>query len=342
MRLLRKLCTAVAVSGEESEVRRIVLDELKPKAQDYKVDALGNVLITRKGRGGRRLRVMLDAHMDEVGFMLVADSGDGVYEFKIIGGIDAGAVAGKAIVVGEKHTPGVVGAKAIHLARDEELKRPIAEGSLRIDLGPGGKAAVGDRGTFAPNYHRSGPAILSKSLDDRLGVATLIELVRHAPPNVDVLAAFTVQEEIGLRGAEVAAHYFKPDIAIVIDATPARDLPMQREGENNFYNTKLGFGPAIYAADSSTIHDRRLIAFLKEIATRAKIPHQIRQPEGGGTDAGAIQRAVDGVPVATVSVPHRYPHTSMSIARVDDWQNTLTLLSTALRKMTTDVLKRNR
>jgi endoglucanase len=316
MRLLRKLCTAVAVSGEESKVRRIVLDELKPKAQDYRVDALGNVLITRKGRGGRRLRVMLDAHMDEVGFMLVADSGDGVYEFKIIGGIDAGAVAGKAIVVGEKHTPGVVGAKAIHLATDEELKRPIAEGSLRIDLGPGGKAAVGDRGTFAPNYHRSGP--------------------------VDVLAAFTVQEEIGLRGAEVAAHYFKPDIAIVIDATPARDLPMQREGENNFYNTKLGFGPAIYAADSSTIHDRRLIAFLKEIATRAKIPHQIRQPEGGGTDAGAIQRAVDGVPVATVSVPHRYPHTSMSIARVDDWQNTLTLLSTALRKMTTDVLKRNR
>jgi endoglucanase len=338
--LLRKLCTAVAVSGDEAEVRTIVLEELKGTAGDVKVDALGNVLIARHGSGTRRMRVMLDAHMDEVGFMIVAESSDGVYEFTTIGHLDARGIAGKPVVVGRKHTPGVVGAKAIHLMSPDDLKRPISMESLRIDLGPGGKAALGERGSFAPNFRRAGPSVMSKSLDNRLGVAILIELLRHAPANLDVLAAFTVQEEIGLRGAQVAASHFKPDLAIVIDATPAHDLPMQHEGENNFYNSKLGLGPAVYVTNQSAIDDPRLVRFLLETAAKARIPHQVRQPGGGGTDAGAIQRAVDGVPVVSVSVPHRYPHTAMSIARLDDWRATYALLLTALRKIAPEVLKR--
>lgn len=339
IKLLEKLCSAVSVSGDESEVRKIVLEEVKSYADEVKVDALGSVLVTKKGRGAKRVRVMLDAHMDEVGFMLVAEDGEGIYEFKIIGGIDPRNLAGKQVIVGKDHLPGVIGAKPIHLTTSSERKKSISADSLRIDLGTGGKAKPGERGTFAPNFRRVGPSLISKALDDRLGAATLIELIKSAPANIDLLAAFSVQEEIGLRGAKVAAQYFNPDMAIAIDATPANDLPMQREGENTFYNTKLGLGPAIYINNSSTIDDPRLVRFLQETAERAKIPYQFRQPGGGGTDAGAIQKALAGAPVVSVSVPHRYTHTAMSISRLDDWKNTLALLQAALKRITPALLK---
>jgi len=181
---------------------------------------------------------------------------------------------------------------------------------------------------------------MSKSLDNRLGVVTLIEFLKVSYPNVDLCAAFTVQEEIGLRGAKVAAQYFKPDLAIVVDATPAYDLPMQIDGENIFYNTKLGMGPAIYVSNSSTIDDPRLVRFVQDIAQTAEIPYQIRQPGGGGTNAGGIQRAGPGVPVVSISVPHRYTHSAMSVARIDDWKNTFALLHTAIRQITPALLKR--
>jgi putative aminopeptidase FrvX len=339
VRTLTRLCKAVAVSGEEREVRQIVQEELKGHSDEIKVDALGNVLVTKKGRGGKRLRVMVDAHMDEVGFMLVAEDGEGLYEFRTIGGIDSRNLAGKQVVVGKDRTPGVIGAKPIHLAKSDELKHVISVDSLRIDLGPGGKAKLGDRGTFAPNFRRVGPSLMSKSLDNRVGVALLIELVKSAPSNVDLLAAFTVQEEIGLRGAKVAAHYFQPDLAIVIDATPANDLPVQYEGENTFYNTKLGLGPAVYVANSSTLDDPRLVRFMVETAEKAKIPFQFRQPGAGGTNAAAIQRAAAGVPVVSLSVPHRYPHSAMSVSRVEDFNQALMLLFEALRRLTPGALR---
>ena len=339
LKLLEKLCNAISVSGDESEVRKIVLEKVKRYADEVKVDALGSVLVTKKGKGAQRVRVMLDAHMDEVGFMLVAEDGEGIYEFKTIGGIDPRNLAGKQVVVGKDHTPGVIGAKPIHLTTSSERKKSISADLLRIDIGTGGKASLGERGTFAPNFRRVGPSLMSKALDDRLGVATLIELVKSAPSNIDLLAAFTVQEEIGLRGAKVAAQYFHPDMAIAIDATPANDLPMQYEGENTFYNTKLGLGPAIYVNNSSTIDDPRLVRFLQETAEKSKIPYQIRQPGGGGTNAGAIQKALAGVPVVSISVPHRYTHTAMSISRLDDWKNTLALLHTALKLVTPALVK---
>jgi putative aminopeptidase FrvX len=338
MTLLRKLCNAIGVSGAEAEVRKIILNELGDHVDDVRVDALGNALLTKRGRGARRLRVMLDAHMDEVGFMLVAGDGEGLFEFETIGGIDAQNLPGKQVVVGRDRTAGVIGARPIHLTKREELKRPLAQDALRIDLGPGGKAKVGDRGTFAPNFRRSGPSIFSKALDNRLGVATLIELVKAAPPNIDLLAAFTVQEEIGLRGAKVAAQYFQPDAAIVVDATPARDLPMQFRGENTTYNSRLGLGPALYVLERSAIDDPRLVQFFEDTARKSNIPIQYRQPGGGGTDAGAIQRAGAGVPVVSISIPHRYTHSAMSLARVEDWKNTLALLFAALSRMSRSML----
>lgn len=338
-RLLKHLCMAVAPSGAEGPVREIVRAELGAFADEMQVDALGNLLVTRRGRGARRLRVLLDAHMDEIGFMVVAEESDGIYQFESIGGIDPQNLPGKAVVVGRENTPGVIGARPIHLSKREDLKHTISVDKLRIDVGPGGKLKLGDRGTFAGNFRRTGPSIMSKALDNRLGVATLIELVKRAPFRADLLAAFTVQEEIGLRGARVVANHFKPDLAIILDATPARDLPMQREGENITYNSRLGMGPAIYLSHPAAIDDPRLVKYLADTAQRARIPFQYRQPGGGSNDAGAIQRTGSGIPVVSVSVPHRYTHTAMSVARLDDWTNTLRLLSAALGNLPADILR---
>src|SRR5689334_12645478 len=291
LRLLEKLCHVIAISGDESEVRKIVLEEVKPYADEVKVDALGSVLATRFGtrsvrsrKGGRnekRMRVMLDAHMDEVGFMIVADDGEGLYRFETIGGIDVRHLVGKQVLVGRERTPAVIGGKPIHLMNGDERTRKVPLDALRIDIGLSGKVSVGDYAGFATKFRRVGPSILSKSIDDRIGVATLIELLKQAPSNIDLCVPFSVQEEIGLRGAKVAAQYFKPDAAIAVDSTPAYDLPLYEGGENVSYNTKLGFGPAIYIADGSTLHDPRLVRFLQETAEAERIPYQLRQPGGG-------------------------------------------------------------
>jgi endoglucanase len=282
---------------------------------------------------------MLDAHMDEVGFILVSEEGDGLYAFQTVGKIDPRHLPGKPVLVGKDHLPGVIGIKPVHLAGEEELKRKPSIDSLRIDLGPGGRARPGDWATFATRFKRVGPAIMAKAIDDRIGVATLIELVKHAPGNVDLLAAFSVQEEVGLRGAGVASYAFKPDLAIAIDSTPAHDLPSYDGTESPFYNTKLGSGPAIYVYNSAAIDNPHLVRFLKDTAHAEGIPYQTRQPGGGGTDAGAIQRSRAGVPVVSVSVPHRYTHSPVSIARVDDWKNTLSLVYAALRKITPGLIQ---
>ncbi|MCX6081065.1 MAG: M42 family peptidase [Chloroflexi bacterium] len=343
-KLLEKLCNAVAVSGDEGEVRKIVLEEVKKYADTVKVDALGNVLVTRPGKDAERVRVMLDAHMDEVGFMLVNDDGDGLFSFDIVGGIDPRSLPGKQVLVGKNKLPGVIGARPIHLTTFEERLRKIPVDALRIDLGPGGssKAKIGERASFATKFRRVGASIFAKAIDNRIGIVTLIELLKNAPENIDLCLSFSVQEEIGLRGARVAAYYFNPDMAIAVDATPANDLPAHDDSEITFYNTRLGMGPAIYTFDSGTLNDPRLVRFLAETADAAHIPYQYRQPGGGGTDAGAIHRVRAGIPTVSVSVPHRYTHTAVSLSRVDDWKNTLALLHAALKRITPALLTQER
>lgn len=338
LKLLERLCNAIGVSGDEGEVRKIVLEEIKSHADQVKVDAVGNVLATKSGVGNDRVRVLLDAHMDEVGFMIVADDGEGIYRFENVGGIDTRHLVGKQVYVGKGRTPGVIGGKPVHLMSADERSKKVSLDVLRIDLGLNGKANIGDRAGFATKFKRVGPSILSKSIDDRIGVATVIELLKNAPPNVDVCVALTVQEEIGLRGAKVAAQYFNPDLAIAVDSTPANDLPMHDGSENIAYNTKLGLGPAIYIADGSTLHDPRLVRFLQETAEAEKISYQFRQPGGGGTNSGAIQRALAGIPTVSVSVPHRYTHSPISISRLEDWKNTLNLLHAALKRITPQLI----
>lgn len=341
--LLERLSNACAVSGDEGEVRKIVLSEIKARADEVKVDTLGNVLATRKGSVEQRLRVMLAAHMDEVGLMLTHDKGDGIYRFEVVGGISSSNLAGKPVWIGREHIPGVIGIKPVHLIRGIDRRKPIDIEDLHVDVGTvPGKEKVGDRATFATRFVRLGPSLRGKALDNRLGVATLIELLKHAPANIDLLAAFTVQEEIGARGARVAAFSFNPDLAIVLDSTPAFDLPDWEADENVRYNTRLGAGPAIYTADSSTLSDPRLVHFMIQVAEKNRIPYQLRQPGGGGTDAGVIHKHREGIPSISISVPGRYHHSPAAIVRLSDWQNTFKLVMIALSQLTPAVLSGER
>ena len=343
IKLLEKLCNAIAVSGDEGEVRKIVQAEVRDFADSVKVDALGNVLVSRSGKGPKRLRVMLDCHMDEVGLMLVKDEGEGLFLFDRVGGIDPRSLPGKQVLVGRDKIPAVISCANL-LVSPEERKKSVPIKALHIDLGPEakGKARVGDRVSFATQFRRAGETLFAKSIDNRIGVAILLELLKTAPDNIDLCLSFSVQEEVGGRGAKVAAQYFSPDLAIAVDATPAYDFPVHDDSENTFYNCRLGAGPAIYTADASTLHDPRLVRFLQESAELAGIPWQLRQPGGGGTDSGTIHRSLGGVPSVSVSVPHRYSHTAISVARVSDWQNTLLLLKTALARIQPDLLGHER
>ena len=340
IRLLERLCNACAVSGDEQEVRQIVLEEIRPYTQEVRIDSLGNVLAIREGSEKRRLRVMLAAHMDEVGLMLTHSEEDSFFRFETVGGVNIQALPGKLVWVGRSHVPGVIGVKPVHLVSPEESKNAISLEALRIDLGPGNgaKANVGDRAAFATSFKRVGASLRAKALDDRLGVANLIELVKNPPANIDLLAAFTVQEEVGTRGASVASYSLDPDLAIVLECTPANDLPSWDGSENHQYNTRLGAGPAIYVADKNTLSDPRLVRHLVDTAEALHIPYQMRQPGSGGTDAGPIHRQRSGIPSISVSVPGRYLHTTTSLCRLSDWQHTLTLIHTALTRLTPEVL----
>lgn len=342
--LLERLCNACAVSGNENEVRAIILEELQPFAEDTRVDALGNVLVTRKGVGENRLRVMVAAHMDEVGFMLVEEEGPGIFRFETVGGIDPRFALAKPVWVGKHHVPGVIGSPPRHLTSESDRASIQPFENLRIDVGLDEKRVKpGDWATFATSFFRSGPSLFAKALDDRLGVATLIELVRHAPDNIDLLAAFTVQEEVGLRGAKVAAYALDPQVGIALDFTPDHDLPSWEDGakrvtDNPRYNSHLDGGPALYVADKYTIGAPRLLHHLIQTAEEYAIPYQFRQPGGGGTDAGAIHTQRAGIPSISISVPGRYIHTPISYVRLADWQHTLRLVYSALERITPDVL----
>lgn len=352
--LLEKLCAANGISGDEGEVRAVVLEQArsvlaKRENATVKVDTLGNVLVTLPGSAPEpRTKVMIASHMDEVGFMITADDGKGFFKFDLVGGIDPRQLAGKPVLVGKNRVPGVIGAKPIHLTKGDELKSPIPVDTMRIDIGPGGTGVkVGDRAAFATKFSHTGKVVRSKALDNRLGVTALLTLIKGTYPQIDLLAAFTTQEEVGGRGAMTAAYNFAPDLAIALDSTPAHDLPAPEMDDdpafqNRFYNTRLGGGPAVYTADSSTLSDPRLIRFLMETGERLNIRCQLRQPGGGGTDAGAIHRQRTGIPSVSVSVPSRYQHTAISIGWLSDLQDTIALLEAALANIDASLLSGER
>jgi tetrahedral aminopeptidase len=344
--LLEKLCNAIAVSGDEREVRAIILENARPLADEIRVDALGNVLAIKHAAGAEHpLRVMLDAHMDEVGLMIVADDEGGLYRFVKVGGIDDRILPGKSVLVGKDHIPGVIGTRPIHFFEPGETESKIPLDAMRIDVGPNGaRIKPGDRASFAAQFREIGHSLVAKALDNRLGCAVLIQILQMASQGglqgIELLFSWSVQEEIGLRGARAAGYSLEPELAIAIDATPAYDLPFSVDDsgtgparENFLYNTRLGAGPAIYRSDSGTLNDPRLVRHFARTGEEEGIPFQFRQAGGGGTDAGAIHMTRAGVPSISISVPERYAHTAAGLSRRSDWENTLRLVWRGLQRL---------
>jgi endoglucanase len=290
---------------------------------------------------------MLDAHMDEVGLMLTDAHSDGTFSFECVGGFDDRALLGKVVQLGKKKLPGVIGARPVHLLTGGEYTQVVKQNTMRVDIGATSKESAqkhgspGQRVGFLTNYEELGQVALGKAFDDRVGCALIIELLRGEPFPFDLYAAFTVQEEVGLRGATTAAYHIQPDAAFVLDCTPAYDLPHPaNEDDDTSPNVALGLGPAVYVMDRDTIQDPRLVSYLLRTAEENDLPIQIRKPGGGGTNTASVQKVAGGTAVVTISVPGRYLHAPTSMIHLDDYKNTLALLQTALRGLTPELIKR--
>lgn len=336
--LLEKLSNARGVSGDEGAVRAIITAHLQKYVDEYRVDALGNVLALKRASTRRAprhpLKVLVAAHMDEVGFLVTHIDRDGCLRFEKIGGIDDRILPSQAVLVGANAVSGVIGLKPRHRSTESERKQVVSAETLRIDIGAASRedalrvVAPGDYASFATTFSAFGDdCVRGKALDDRVGCALLCALVRENFP-FDLYATFTTQEELGLRGARVAGHALAPDAALVLEATICDDSPKPREQSPT---TRLGAGPALTLADRRLLADKRLTRLFAETAQQHKLPFQYKQPLVGSTDAGALHRVRAGVPSAVLSIPARYIHSPAAIISLDDFNNGSKLLSAALR-----------
>ena len=336
--LLEQLSNAAGVSGNEAPVRDAILAYVRDYVDVTQVDSLGNLICLKRAAGAPECqrKVMIAAHMDEVGIMVVHIEGNGFLRFRPVGGIDPRVLLSKAVLIGEKIVPGVIGQKAIHLLKEHERKQVVSVDQMFIDIGAKDKAdaeqavKVGDYGVFATRFASLGPTMKGKALDDRAGCAVLAELLRGGPYPCDVYGVFTVQEEVGLRGAQVAAYAVKPDVAFVVEGTVCDDSPKKTDVSPT---TRLGAGSAISIADRSAIADRRLVQFLVDTANRVGLPYQFKQPLIGGTDAGRIHLSREGVPTVALAVPCRYIHSPVSLMSQADFDNTVALMKAALSRV---------
>lgn len=342
--LLKELTESVGISGDEGEVRQIIRRLIKDHVDETRVDTMGNLIALKRGSEETDTTVLIDAHMDEVGLMITGYDRDGSCKFEPVGGVDDRLVLGKVVRVGSKKVTGIVGARPIHLVKWNQRKKVIGRDSMRIDIGAKSKEQVkrkiglGDSVSFNTKYEEMGNIAIGKAFDDRTGCAALIELLRGERHPFTIVGAFTVQEEVGIRGAGVVAFSVKPDLALVLECTPAYDLPNERDVSPN---VALGKGPSIYVMDSRTIQDPGFVAHIVKTAENSSIPFQIRQPGGGGTNTGAIQRRAGPIPVATIATPARYIHAPVSMINLDDYTNVIKLAEQSLRTLDIEAIRRN-
>lgn len=320
--LLKKLTEACGMPGNEGEIRDIILEEIKDYTDEIKIDRLGNLIAIKKGKEGYP-KVMLAAHMDEVGLMVKSIDDGGFIKFVVAGGMDERILVSKQVLIGKNKIPGVIGAKAIHLQEPDERNTPLKSKQLYIDIGAKSKEEAeklvkkGDYIAFNSEYIEFGNNLVkAKALDDRAGCAAIIEIFKEEY-DATLYAVFTVQEEIGLRGATVAAYAVDPDFAIVIEGTLCSDITEVPEASQI---TKLGAGPALSLMDSRTLFSKELNKRIYNIAKENNIYIQYRQPSPGGNDAGAIHITKEGIPCAALSVPCRYIHSPSSVMSKDDFE----------------------
>ncbi|MDQ3227318.1 MAG: M42 family metallopeptidase [Chloroflexota bacterium] len=329
--LLARLCAAPGIAGREERVRALVVDELRPLVDELRIDTLGSVVGTKSGAGPR---VMIAAHMDEIGFFVSHIDDHGFLRLQPVGGFDARTLVAQRVLVhgfagsvlGGALQPGT---KPIHLLDRDEIK-PVKLEELFVDVGlpvERVRAAVelGDIVTLDRDLAETGDCVMSKALDDRLSVFVMIEALRAmGKSSAEIVAVATTQEEVGLRGAETAAFAIQPDIAIALDVTLALDVPgMPPE----LAVTHLGNGVAIKIMDSSHIGNPALVRHLRDLAEGHDIPYQLEILPRGGTDAGPMQRSRAGAAAVTLSIPTRYVHTVNEMAGRADIAATISLLA---------------
>ena len=341
MELLRELCLASGVSGFEEEVKRIMQRELKKSCSEVKEDRFGNV-IGRKGSG--KTKIMLAAHMDEVGLMVKHVGKEGFLNFVKVGGIDDRILLHQRVIVQSKKGsfPGIIGLKPPHLQKDEERKKVVKHDEMFIDIGAKNRkeaeklVSVGDPVLFESSFGSlSKDLYYGKAIDDRIGCYMLLKIMEKIPKNIDaeIYAVGTTQEEVGLKGARVAAYSINPEYAIAIDTTISGDTPGIKETESDL---KLGKGPSITimeAAGRGVVSHPLVRDALIAAAKKRKIPYQIDVLEGGMTDAAIIYLTREGIPCGVVSCPTRYIHGPTAVFDMRDVNNAVKLVLSAVKEL---------
>ncbi len=329
MELIEKLCRMSGVSGDESAVLDQIETYLKGFGCETSYDRAGNLIVKKRGEMRPKTPVTFYAHADEVGLIISKIQPDGTLKFKTVGGIDPRVLPSKTVFVGEKRVRGVIGIKAVHLQKREERDNAPGADKLYIDIGAldaqeANKAvSLGDYAVFNDEAVYFGDRrICVKALDDRAGCAAIMEVLT-SDQKYDVSAVFTVQEEIGTRGAKVGALH-TDGVAVIVETTTCADFDGVPDSKKV---TRLGAGPAISFIDSATFYDSELVKFALGVAGRRGITHQIKQSGAGGNDAGAVSQYAGGHKVLSVSMPCRYLHTPSSVISLDDYDNTKRLIA---------------
>ncbi|MEC8610809.1 MAG: M42 family metallopeptidase [Bacteroidota bacterium] len=335
-KLLAEICQAPGAPGYEQRIREIVIREVTPLVDDLKIDNMGN--ITALKNGNKEKKVMIGAHMDEIGFIVTHIDDNGFLRFHTLGGFDPKTLTAQRVVVhGSKDLVGVMGSKPIHVMTPEERNKAPKTTDFFIDMGMTKEEVekhvqVGNPITRERKLIEMGNCVNCKSIDNRVSVFILIEMLREIENNpYDIYAVFTVQEEVGIRGANVATQSVQPDFGFGLDTTIAYDVPGASPHEKI---TELGKGAAIKVMDSSTICDYRMVNYMKEVANNHSIPYQLEILTGGGTDTAGIQRFTPGGSIAgAVSIPTRHIHQVIEMADKTDIRNAIDLLHYSVKDL---------
>lgn len=337
LELLRTLCETPGAPGREERIRELIIERLRPLTDEVSTDVLGNVIGLRRAKATasqRPLKLMISSHMDEISFLVTHVDDAGFLRFTPLGGFDAKTLTAQRVIVhGRRDLLGVLGSKPVHIMTDEEKKTAPKLDDYFVDVGlPVAEVKslvnVGDVITRQRELVEIGRTLNGKSFDNRMGVFVMLEalaLLKHH--EVDIYAVASVQEEIGLRGATVAARNIDPDIGIAIDITLSNDVPDSKAHE---HITRLGAGAAIKVMDSSVICNPRIVKCLERLAQQFNIPYQLEVLVRGGTDTAALQRSGKGAAVGCISIPTRYVHSVIEMCHQDDIRASIRLLAVFL------------
>ncbi|MFT6865461.1 MAG: putative aminopeptidase FrvX [Cyclobacteriaceae bacterium] len=341
VKLLKNICEVPGAPGFENPIRQLVINEIKDHVDSYSVDNMGNVIAFKKGvKNPEGKSVMVAAHMDEIGFLVSFIDDAGFIRFQTLGGFDPKTLTAQRVIIhGKKDIVGVMGSKPIHLMNAEERNKVAKIEDYFIDCGMSKEELVqwidiGNPITRERELIEMGECVNCKSIDNRVAVYILIEtLKKMTAPAFDLHAVFTVQEEVGIRGANVAAHSINPDFGIALDTTIAYDLPGAQAHEKV---TSLGKGTAIKIMDAMTICDPRMVKYLKALADKHEIPWQPEILAAGGTDTAGVQRmGKNGSIAGAISIPTRHLHQVIEMAHKSDIQYSVDLLIAALEELDT-------